>query len=1176
MKLNIPLLQKIMRLTWITTIIIISATHFLTAENLKGQVLEQRIDLSYRSANAKTILKDLRERVGINFAYTNHLDLEKITFTDVYFKDQSLEYVLKTLFRGRQIAFSEQSGTISLYAIQRPGRIIGTITDEKGEILAGASLKIVELDRHFGTDNEGAFSVNVQPGRYTVEVNYISYRTARKTVSVTADGLVDASFVLRSEEGALGEVVVTALGIGRAKKQLGYAVGEVPGETINMVPQENVLGGLSGKISGVDIRRSGNDLNAETYVYVRGRTSLAGNDEPLVVVDGVPVGGTAVMADISAMNIEKVSVLKGASAAALYGSRAGNGVILITTKSGRTAKGLGISVNTNVTPSIPYRYIELQNKFTNGRRGVFNEADGGRWFGPEEGTPAIHFGSDGEEKPMQFYDNALRDYFQTGVTTINDIGVTGGYDKGSFQLSLSQMDGKGIFPGMELKRLGLGLTAVYKVTNKVSLTTNVNVSNPKSDNYTEINDGGDDLYYDVYNTPPHVDINDLKDDYWATKNVQQRKVTDGYSNPWFSAYERKRKFDNVRGFGNLRLDWEIAPSWKTMLRAAYSSTDNKEEILKPWSFDGFSGASRPKGSYHISNKQERESNVDFLTSYDKKVGDFTFAPAIGANIMYQDRSALAAGGNDLALPGLYTLANVMRGGLEYESGRYEKRVYSVYGMASLGYKNSVFVDLTARNDWSSTLPKENRSYFYPSISTSVLLSEMVDVPEWVSMLKLRGGWAKVGKDTDPYLIQPTLTQGYWGDAYSYSLPSSMPNSSLKPEIATSYELGTDLSFFKGRVGLDATYYKAQNKNQILNVGISPMTGYTSTTINAGNVENSGIELGLLLVPVKKKELEWNMRMNFTKERSRLVELVDGIDRVSFGGGSGQYAFTDVGGVIGDLYSFDVMKVEEGEYKGWNLLDANGRWKIQEDLSKLPKVGRFTNDFAIGLTTMFTYKKLSLSASFDWRQGGQFFSESMKRLARDGKVEDWKNGYSSSTFAGVLGANSFNGDRDQLANEIKNNADYRDHNVWIGGRNGELGGFPFNGGENGAFFPGVIDNGNGTYTENFGAEGTKMFDAYRFIESSGSFWRTGYAFMYDASFVKMRDITLTYQLPDRLAHSMASQKISLSLYAKNVILWTKAGINIDPESAYNEGQQGFEKWNTAPWTIPVGFNLNITF
>lgn len=353
----------------------------------------------------------------------------------------------------------------------------------------------------------------------------------------------------------------------------------------------------------------------------------------------------------------------------------------------------------------------------------------------------------------------------------------------------------------------------------------------------------------------------------------------------------------------------------------------------------------------------------------------------------------------------------------------------------------------------------------------------------------------------------------------------MPNTNLKPEIATSYEFGTDIKLFDGRLGFDATYYKTQNKNQILNVAVSPLTGYTSTTINAGNVENYGVELGMNITPIKTQDLVWNMDINFTKQQSKLVALVDGIDRVDFGGGTDMGgSFTRVGGIIGgDLYAPYVKKVEEGEYKGWNLLDANGRWDVDRTKENQKKVGNSNNDFALGFNTSVTYKNFTLSASLDWRQGGDFFSESMKRMARSGKIESWNNGISTSTFTGVLNANSFNGDRAALANEIKTNPIYRDNNVWVGGRNQELGGFDYNGNYNGAFFPGVIDNGDGTYTENFGgAEGTQFFDAYRVVESSGSFWRTGETFMYDASFVKLRDITLSYKFSNKVAKYISAE------------------------------------------------------
>lgn len=1153
--------------------ILISIIPFTSYGNNIENALQLKISIKLENAKLTTIFSKLKTEYDINFSYGQKIIEDSNTYS-VNYKETLLANLLDDLSARGRFKYQILDKNILIKKVGnniQQRKIKGTVSDSNGIPLLGAS--IIEKGTKNGTISnfDGQFLITISNPNSILIVSYMGYSSKEVPVGDTKE----LNIVLEENAAGLDEVVITALGMKREKKALGYSVGEIDDEKLNLVPQENVLGGLSSKISGLDIRRGGNDLNNETYVYIRGKTSLTGNDQPLVVIDGSPIGDTSVMGDISAMDIENISVLKGASAAALYGSRAGNGVILITTKSGgNIQKGIGVSFNTTTTFNAPYKYIELQDQFTNGQKGIFNEATWQHWYGAEEGTSAVQWNSNGEELPLEFYDNSLKDYFKIGVTTINDVSVSGAYDKGDFRLSFSHLKGEGFTPGTELQKIGANLNTTFKITDKVTVSANINLSNPNSDNYPINSIGGDDQYFDIYNIAPHININDLKD-YWVVNNAEQRKVTEGYNNPWFFANERINKFDKIRGFGNIKLDWKINDDLNAMARVSNSSNSNRTEIVRPWSYDGF-GTSKPFGSYNISETSSRETNVDVLFTYKKEIGDFRIDPSIGGNILNTLSTSTTAGGDNLALPGLYTLSNVERGGLAYNSASYEKAIYSAYGMLSIGYKDFVFVDITARNDWSSTLPKENRSYFYPSVSASVLVSQFVDMPEWISLLKVRSSWAQVGKDTSPYLINPTLSQGYWGDDFTYSLPSSMPNTNLKPEIATSYEFGTDIKFFNGRLGFDATYYKTQNKNQILNVAVSPLTGYTSSTINAGNVENYGVELGLNIIPIKTQDLEWNMNFNFTKQESKLVALVDGIDRVSFGGGTDMGSFTRVGGIIGDLYAPYVKKVEEGEYAGWNLLDANGRWDVDRTTENQKKVGNSNNDFAVGFNTSITYKNFTLSASFDWRQGGDFFSESMKRMARSGKIESWNNGISTSTFTGVLNANSFNGDRTALANEIKNNDTYRDNNVWVGGRTQELGGFEYNGNYNGAFFPGVIDNGDGTYTENFGDEGTQFFDAYRVVESSGSFWRTGETFMYDASFVKLRDITLTYKFSNNIAQCIDAENITLSVYAKNVMLWTKANIGIDPETAYDEGNQGFDKWNLAPWTVPMGVKLNVSF
>lgn len=1054
--------------------------------------------------------------------------------------------------------------------------ISGTVKDVDGEVLPGANIVLKGTSKGVVSDFDGNFTIAVPNAQAVLVVSFIGMET--KEVVVGNNTSLEVLLDYAAEK--MDEVVVTALGMKREKKALGYAVAVVEAEALNQQPNTNVLSGLSGKMSGVQINEMGGDINAKMNVIIRGQTSLTSNNEPLLVIDGSPVGNTDAMRDISSLDIASVSVLKGASAAALYGSRAGNGVILITTKSGEGAKqGIGVSFTQSTTLSVPYSYFELQNTFTTGQKGQFNESSWQYWYGPRAGVEVVQWNTNGQPQPLVMYDNSLQDFFQTGLSTQTDASVSGNYDRGSFNFSINHMKSDGITPGMELKRLGFSLATSYKITDKVKLTTNITISKPTSDNLPLTNNGSDDIYMDIFANPPHVNINDLKD-YWEIEGSKQRRAGALPNNPWFSAYERDRTLDQIRGFGNVRLDIDILPGLTAMGRVAYSANNEKIESIYPWSYDGFgSSAVKPFGAYEQTKLDEREANVDFLFSYDKKVGDFRINPSVGGNYLNSKNTSLYGGGDVLTLPALYTLSNVARPGLGYNSGVFEKEIYSLYGLASLSFKEMVYLDLTARNDWSSTLPKENRSYFYPSASLSMLVSEMTQMPSWVSLVKLRTGWAEVGKDTDPYSINPILNQTFWGNDIQYSVPASLPNTALKPEIATSYEVGTDLGFVNNRIVFEGTWYKTQNRNQIIGVTTSPMSGFSSATINAGNVENTGIELALNTVPVRTADFEWNLGFNFTKQESRLVELVEGIDRIGVGNAGSLTQQTFVGGIIGDLYSTSVLRVESGEYEGWPILNNNGGLTFQTDNALKPKVGKSTNDFNVGMNTSVKYKNFTLSANLDWRQGGNFYSETMKRTARSGWVDKWQG--DAGTFSGVLGSNSFNGDRTALANEIKSNPDvYQADNVWIGGRDAQTGGFEYNGFNNGSFWPGVIKNSDGTYTENFGGPGTVLFDAYKVVEPGGGLWDVGSSFMYDLSFVKLRNITLTYDLPQKFASKISAQRVSFSVFTKNIMLWNAADIGIDPELAYyqNNGSYdiGKEKWNALPWVAPVGFTINLTF
>jgi TonB-linked SusC/RagA family outer membrane protein len=1177
---------KILRIMKLTIILLFGSLMTISASTYSQNT---KLNLSARNSSLIDIFRQIEDQSEFYFYFKKEevKSKESVSFEakdalvteilDQVLAKTGLEYKVID----RYIVVKPKGTADREMTTQQSRKITGKVVDDTGDSLPGVSVVVKGTTTGTITDNDGKYQLSVTPEAKTLVFSFVGMQT--QEVACTGKNIVDV--ILMQSTLEISDVVVTALGIKREKKALGYSVGEVKSDQMVRVPQKDILGALAGKMSGVKISNTSNDINGDTFVNIRGITSLSGNNNPLVIVDGVPVGDQKVMKDISPENIESVTVLKGPSAAALYGSRAGTGVILITSKSGKMKKnGIGVEVSVGSTYSVPYKYINLQNRFTTGISGVLNESAYQQWNGPEAGASAIQWNTNGVAQPLKFYNNTLQDYFQTGLETVVNASVNGSYDRGTFRLSVSHLGATGVYPGVQLARNGVNMAVTYDINKKMKISTNLNIENPNSDNFP-VKNGGDSQYMALYQTPPHVNINDLRD-YWKTPNVLQKGVSTNYDNPWFAAYELKDGFNRMRMLGSVKLDYQILPDLKLMGRYAYNYNDNKRTYRQPWSSYGGDGGgnNRANGMFNEQIDNQREMNADFMISYTKKIGKFQIDPSFGGNMMKQRRYSMYGGGDKLVLAGLYTLSNVDRSSLTYYDFSYKKNIYSVYGLVNLSYNNMIYLDATARNDWSSTLPEANRSYFYPSASLSALVNEMVSLPSWISLLKVRSGVSQVGKDTSPYAIATILGQGTWGASTTYSVPGSLPNVNLKPEIASSFEIGTDVSFFKNRLGFDFTYYKVQNKNQILNAATASMSGYGSATINAGNIENTGIEIGLNAVPWKTKDWTWDINANFTKERSQLKELTPGINQFLFWASREVYAWTKVGGYVGDFYGTDSKRVTEGTYKGWNLLDANG--KLQNGPAGGDYIGSYMPDFRVGLQSSLSYKSVSLSLSFDWREGGKYMDETMLRLGRAGKVEYTHPGDAgSSTFSGILGNKSFNGDMSALANEIKTHPEIYQNNVWVGGRTQDLGGFPYPaaGTNEGAYFPGVISDGKGGYIENFGAAGTKLIKAYDVFQPTGGYFYLNQRteMVYDATFVKLREIALSYTLPQAWAGKVGAQSIILSGFMKNVLLYAANKTNQDPESMYNQQpngntMQGFVLWNGSPIVMPVGFKVNVTF
>ncbi|HWV29625.1 MAG TPA: SusC/RagA family TonB-linked outer membrane protein, partial [Dyadobacter sp.] len=1079
--------------------------------------------------------------------------------------------------------------------------IKGKVTSKiDGAALPGVSIVVKGSQLGTSTDAGGNYSINVNEASKPVLVfSYIGHET--QEVIVGNQSVIDV--VLAEGVETLNETVVTALGLSREKRSLGYSVAEVNGKDISRVAQENVLNSLAGRVPGVTISSTGG-TGSSVSMIIRGATSLSSDNQPLFVVDGVPIANTLnnvsqigndnrvdygnAISSLNPDDIESVSILKGPNAAALYGSRAGRGVVLITTKNGSKSKKMTVSVNSNTVFDKPYKYLNMHHKFATGILPftpdnnpyddgvlIIDEKSAGG-VGPEldKGYKAIQWNSPKDDKgnpiPTELvsHPDNVKNFVRTGITTTNGVAISNSNDLVTYRLSYSNMTNRGIIPNSDLFRNSLNINSAVKLAKKLTLSTNVDISRNNSNNRPATNRGTNPLQW-AYAVSPHIDIRDLRN-YWVPGQEGLQQLSQGpgdYNNPWFLAYEVNNSFVRDRVFGNLKADWQITPHLSLMGRYALD-TYREERQTKI----GNSYTNDSRGGYGVINLTRFERNADFLLSYKRDVNNFSFSVSGGGNTRYQknmDVNTASGNGTGLVIPGLYTLSNIAPQNLRFSSYLSERAVFSVYGLANIGFKDMIYLDLTARNDWSSTLPKANRSYFYPSASLSVLLNEMFRMPNQISLLKARGSWAQVGNDTQPYNLLATLgNSGAWDGITRLSKSGSILLPDLKPEIATSYEYGLDLNLYHNRVRVTATYYQVENRNQIIPTKLPGSSGFTSKNINAGLLVSKGLELTLGGTPIDKNGWRWDINANWSRNRTTIKSLSDGLEFYTLWTDAKGGAWTYVGDKIGDIYDAELVTVTDksSPYYGYPILDKNGSWQAVSASKTRNKIGNFNPDFLLGLQTSLSYKGFTLNMSFDWRQGGNFVSQTYRYGESDLKSQRFLDN--------LINPNGMTGDqlRNYLVNNNKVVVTGNKFNI-VGGPTKEYGGFPFEYGGNtydyAVFNPGVIAQYNEAgeitgYTENLGGAGTK------YIPYGDNYpWDFTRAATFDASFVKLREVSLGYDLPSNFVKRLGLQNANIAVYSRNIILWTKAKIGIDPEQAFQQEsgaqagtqfKQGIERYN----------------
>ena len=900
-------------------------------------------------------------------------------------------------------------------------KITGTITDKN----SGVEIPYVSISssNNNGTtsDLNGNYNILVATKNENLTFTYLGYQT--QVVKVAGQTVINIQ--LTEQETSLNEVVVTALGVNRQTKELGYVVQELKAKELTEVKTPNFLDNLSGKLAGVTISQGATGVGSSSKITIRGEASFS-NNNPLFVVDGTPINNNTVFnftneaaagfqeidfgngaMEVNPDDIASVTVLKGPSAAALYGTRASNGVIVIITKDGSKKKGLGISINSSITFDSAFRLPEFQNEYGQGNSGQFEYVDGlgggtndniTYSWGPrlDAGNLIAQFNSpvtlpDGtivRGGDTSLYNNAtitptlfksnpnnLKDFYQTGVTTINNISITDSFNSGSYRLSLTDLDSESIIPGVNLERKTAALKMSFNPTENTKITTALNYVNSSSDNRPSNGYGSENANYSLVAWGPRsLDTKALKN-YWqpGLEGVQQYSFNyTFFDNPYFILHENTNSFNRDRVFGNVAINHKFTEKLSVSLRSGMDYSSEKRKFKRNFSSNRFKN-----GAYAEHDVFYREINTDFLINYTNDFGDFSFDASFGGNRLDQTASTKQLQTTNLAQPGIFSLNNAASPieAFQFDS---KKRINSLYGIAKFGYKNYLYVDVTGRNDWSSALATPfsitGTSFFYPSISSSFILSNFTELPKSISFAKLRASVAQVGNDTNPYQTSGAfVSQTTFNGQATFSNQDFIPNANLKPELTTSYEFGADLRFFRDRLNFDFTYYNATTKDQIISLPIAISSGYNQQVINGGKVNTTGIEIILGGTPIKTADFRWNTTFNFATNKSVIKDLPQEEGRLTLAysriyNSANQTVWFQVeeGGRVGDLYGTGYQRNDEGQF----LLDDNGRFIANNNLIKL---GNYNPDFTLGWNNSFAYKNWSASFLFDWRQGGEIVS-----------------------------------------------------------------------------------------------------------------------------------------------------------------------------------------------------------
>ena len=1050
----------------------------------------------------------------------------------------------------------------SVFSLQQQDKKVvkGHVVDENGEPLIGVTIAVKGTSERSVTDIDGNFSLSTAVSAPVFQFSYLGYKN--KEVSVA--GKAELNVAMQPDQQSIGEVVVTALGIKREKKMLGYSVQDIKGDQLNPTGDPSVTGALDGKVAGLQMNTASTGLGGSTKITIRGNSSLTDNNQPLWIVDGVPFtddqtsdasayggydrGGTSF--DINPEDIESISVLKGPNAAALYGSRAGNGVILVTTKKGSHKQGFGVSYSGNFTWSQAAETLKMQKLYGQGSRGqfLFNTDEEGN---PSTMTGDLAFGPRfdgslqtnwlGVKAPYVYTGDRLKDYFRTGFSQFHTVAVGSSSEKAHYRMSVGHNTNDGLFKDESLDKLNIDLNAGTTVNKWLSLDGKLSVSHMKAKNRPQTGLNGE--VAQLLLMPGNISLRDLEENYTSADRLHLNWFgpDQHYSNPYYARQRFKNSDERWRAFGYYAANLNLTDWLKFNAKYSFDYYRTRLETSDlslgegAISTDGTGWESKLVNDNMTRGEENHfEQNMQFLLMGDNQLTKkLRLGYTAGANIMYLKYETLSASVQNMLEKNQWILNTGNKLTSANEDG-HSRAMYSVFGSAQLAWDEWLSLDLTARNDWSSTLPKQNNSFFYPSASLSWVFSDFMRsihhrLPSWITFAKVRLSAAQVGKDPAPYNL-------YNVRKYQFEMGNRKPvtntiklNADLKPEIKTSYEVGLDMKFLENRLGFDFTYYYNTTKNQAMLVDAS--APWTQQWVNAGKINNTGVELMLYGSPVRTRDFQFDLTANFAHNRSTVKELANGVNRVYFSGDSNMPVKVGAvsGGKLGDIFANNLMK-----------RDAQGRVVIGENGLPMPEtgngnqedyilkhpIGNIQPDLLMSVTPTFTYKGVSLTAMFDMKFGGDIVSVSEGMATAVGTSERTVNRGEYKTINGV--------------------AD------WY------------------MVVPGVKEDGS---VNNIPVSAQSYYSTIGLYNSQKGFAEV---FVHNASYIKLKELSLGYSFPASMLRRTPLTQLKLSFVARNLCFLMKHTPG-NPDGGYDTTMfsQALD-YMAVPYTRTFGFTVNVGF